>query len=429
MMNAMMKEEVLLQTMPDLEILENEAHGQRQAQRVRLVLMSVLVFCAMIAMALEGRPHRPVLFWIASAVTLFVLAFRQHRFLLNRNLPLSQWKKSRIGLFTPERISELFDELIIGWKDEKMPPPMLFISSVRNRPAFTVRNCLTSDPRFHAVYLGEDIFFWLNGEELRGILAHELAHYYRYSGAMMRCYPLVLAIMAFFPLTVIEILHVNDIFLAMVLWPVLYFAVRFILLGLQRSGVYWQEYLADAAAVRASSPLDAVNGLLLVHKRMDNLVQAYRHLLRLMKKNTAVPLSLLDGLIEEIWAQLPRRIMRGQTVSKVVEDLFQAVVRVTVPGGEDGPVRNERRNRQIARMLRQTRPLVRRHLNWETLRRQRHSWRLDPAGYNELIQSLLREPDKQLTLFGSSGERRGKASHPQLRKRILFIHKNFVLQN
>lgn len=415
-----------LDTLPDLDSLESEDHAQRQAQRFRLALMVVLVLSSMVVMALDGGPRHPLLFWLGAALVLFVLAFRQHTFLLGRNLPLSAWPKPRVGLFLPERVDEIYDEVINAWPGEKMPPPVLFIGSQRNRPAFTVRNCLTSDVRFHAIYLSEDLFFWLKADELRGILAHELAHYYRYSGAMMRCYPLVLAIMAFFPLTVVELLGVTELYLAAILWPLLFLGVRVMLLGLQRRGAYWQEYLADAAAVRVSSPLDVVNGLLLVHKRLDNLMQAYRQALRLLKKNTAVPLSLLDGLIGELWAQLPRRIMRGQTVQRVVDELFENMVRTVAPADEDDPGLTRRRNRQLNRLLRQTRPLVRTHLDWESLRERRHSWRLDPAGYRELIASILRQPDKQLTLFAAFGARGLGLSHPQLRKRILFIHKNFV---
>jgi len=112
----------------------------------------------------------------------------------------------------------------------------------------------------------------------------------------------------------------------------------------------------------------------------------------------------------------------------VVEDLFEGMVKTVTPDADADRGKIGRRNRQLARMLRRTRPLVRSHLNWEPLRTRRHSWRLDEAGYSDLIQSMLREPDKQLTFFGGLSERRGPASHPVLRKRILFIHKNFVLQ-
>jgi len=413
-----------LDIIPDYDALENEDHAERLSQRIRLLLMVLLVLSAMIVMALEGGPGHPFLFWTGSAIVLFVLAFKQHAFLLNQNIALDKWEKPRIGLFMTSRIAEMYAELTDVWRNEKMPAPTLFIGSQRNRPAFTVRNCLTSDPRFHAVYISEDLFFWLKSDELKGILAHELAHYYRYSGSMMRCYPLVLAIMAFLPLTLLDLLHIRNLYLYAILWPLLHYLVRFLLLGLQRRGAYWQEYLADAEAVRVSSALDVVNGLLLVHKRMDNLIQAYRQVLRLLKKKATIPLSLVDDLIEELWAQLPRRIMRGQTVNKVVEDLLGSMVKGS-PDSHDDLAAIRRRNRQIARMLRQSRPMVRRHLNWETLRQDRHNWRLDDVGYLELIESIMKQPDKQLTFFSSLGARGGSLTHPLLRKRILFIHKNF----
>lgn len=417
----------VLKAVPDVETLELENHAQRLAQRIRLGLMSVLVLGAMISMAMEGGPRHPLFFWPASAVVLFVLAFRQHAFLLVKSTLFDQWPDRRIGLFLRTQVEEIYQEVLTPWKNEKQPPPALFISTDRSRPAFTVRNCLTSDHRFHAIYLSEDLFFWLKSGELKGVLAHELSHYHRYSGAMMRCYPLVLAILAFLPLTVLDLLKLNNPWLIALLWPLIFHLVRLILQGVQKGDAYWQEYLADAAAVKASSPLDAVNGLLLVHKRMDNLIQAYRQVLRLMKQHVWLPLSFMDDLIGELWMQLPRRIMRGQTVRKVVDDLFESAVKGVKPTPDPGPVSLVRRNRQLSRMLWQTRPLgVRRRLNWEALRGSKHAWRLDEAAYSDLIEFLLREPGRELTFFGNMAGRNEEQSHPVLRRRILFIYKNFT---
>jgi hypothetical protein len=359
-------------------------------------------------------------------VVLFVLAFRHHAFLLMRSTPLSRWSEQRIGLFLRSQVETIYREVVAEWPDERQPPPELFIGADRSRPAFTVRNCLTSDARFHAIYLSEDIFYWLKGGELKSILAHELSHYHRYSGAMMRCYPLVLAIMAFLPLTVLELLMVGSPWIWVVLWPLLFHLVRLILSGVQRGDAYWQEYLADAAAVRASSPLDTVNGLLLVHKRMDNLIQAYRQVLRLMKGQPQLPLSFVDDLIGELWLQLPRRVMGGQTVKKVVDDLFEGAMRIVMHGAKPGAAGLSRRNRQLSRMLWRTRPLgVKRRLDWASLRGSKHGWRLDEAAYDELIMHLLREPGRELTFFGNMAGRYDSTSHPVLRKRILFIRKNF----
>ena len=417
--------ERILDMIPDCESLENEDLLRRQTQRFRLIIMTLLVLSAMVVMALEGGPRYPFVFWTASAVVLAAQALKQHAFLLGKNIPLEQWKSPRIGLFLKEKVEKIYDEISSSWEEGTKTGPVLYISSERSRPAFTVRNCFTSDPRFQAIYLSEDLFFWLKSEELKGVLAHEMAHYHRYSGAMMRCYPLVLAIMSFLPLTLIELLNVRSLYLMALLWPVLHYSVYVLLMGLQRRDMYWQEYLADAAAVRISSDLHVVNGLLLIHRRMDNLIQAYRQLLRLLKKNSRIPLTSLDQFVSELWAQLPRRVMSGQTVKKVVADLFETLVKSNPPP-ESNP---RRRSRQIVRLLRQSRPRVRRHFDWATLRGDRHRWRLDEKEYHALVDTMLRQPQKQLTLFSSIGEGRGRCSHPLLRKRILFVHKNFSKKN
>jgi Zn-dependent protease with chaperone function len=297
--------------------------------------------------------------------------------------------------------------------------PNVFIAVDKEANALSTNSMLLNFvPHFNAVFLNSYLCRALRPDELRAILVHELAHFYRYIGPLGRNAWLgivgsVTACVALYAADP-EILDSPLLALAVAWWAPLPFLWLFNKIA--ALGLHDLEYACDAVAADLVGVEPIVNALLKIGDRKEvyDLVEREmgRHLAENPKAKPAdVATELLDRLPDQpVTVEEARRIFSAKPLSAGT-------------GGSKKQAKEFLEYLRLSRSLRKALRVVR----WSEFDTIHRNGRLDRDELHRYVRALASGKDAathELAADHPAAER--YQTHPSMRNRILYLYLHFL---
>ena len=312
--------------------------------------------------------------------------------------------------------------------------PTLYVVESKEGNALTMKALILKFVRrLNAVYLDSHLLSILDREELRAVLAHELAHYHRYMSVFNRHFglPILFTASAFVWGAVLAgnaFARFESVFGVMtiaVLAAVLHASVGWIGLmafwALQRKREQEAELLCDYTAARYFGVLPQVNLML--------KLASYNEVYQVLNEEVAGVLSTTtepswEEVVEAAEEVLPNRLVSAETARRLVRTRLQPLrgdVDIFRPPLKHDEDLDERR--ELVRGILRSRKWLRRcrHLSWRRYDDRVRDSRLDAVEWRAYLEAIL--GDEKALVIQADGEVDTDVadSHPPLRDRLLFL--------
>jgi Zn-dependent protease with chaperone function len=380
-----------------------------------------VLFVSSLLVLIEHAPpvavEHPVLF----SITVLVAVTKHSLSLLGlfggETRPFREASAGMRGGLEPRHVDALARKM--GERFGSKEKPNVFIAVDKEANALSTNSMLLNFvPRFNAVFLNSYLCNALKPDELRAILVHELAHFYRYIGPLGRNAWLgivgsVAACVALYAADP-EILDSPLLALAVVWWAPLPFLWLFNKIA--ALGLHDLEYACDAVAAELVGVEPIVNALLKIGDRQEvyDLVEREmgRHLAENPKAKPAdVATELLDRLPDQpVTVEEARRILSAQPL----------------PGGRGGSKKQAREFLEYLRLSRSLRKALK-VVRWSEFDTIHRNGRLDRDELHRYVRALASGRDAathELAADHPAAER--YQTHPSMRNRILYLYLHFL---
>ena len=382
-----------------------------------IVLFSFIVLMMLLFLAMEYPYRIPLAILVWALLVYYLRHF--HRTVLRKFH--AQWKlleKEKdgedLGHFTREEILELFEAMKRKMKAQK---------DIR---LFTVD---LFSPNAYANFFSDDVcidkswFRMLDTDELKALMAHELAHLrlrreqpQLYKKFLKMIYALelavvmgIVAIAGYYEGMLLDLLILGQL--------LLFYNIFFLIRGFVGKGMRAEEWLCDWAGAKYVSPLAAINFELKLGQRYELNGKISKYLNRALR-GYRVPLAQYRKLYKEIDRSLDREHLT--------------------------PKRARRQVKQVVReMARKSRWKKARFLSWATtperkekdpkthkvnwLRYDTHikDFQLDEEELEDFITDI--KADEESILFKSIIDKptSSRGTHPSTKQRVLFLYENW----
>jgi Zn-dependent protease with chaperone function len=324
--------------------------------------------------------------------------------------------KMRGGL-KPRQIDELGKRVAerFGSKEK----PNIFITIDKEANALSTNSMLLNFiPRFNAVFLNSYLFKALKPDEVRAILVHELAHFYRYIGPLGRNAWLgivgsVAACVALYA-TDPDILDSTLLALAVVWWAPLPFLWLFGKIA--DLGHRDLEYACDAVAAEMVGVESMVNALLKIGDREEVFELVQLEMGRQLQEN---PRANPDEVAQALVSRIPDHPV-------TVEEARRALRAGSVARSKGG---SERQTGKLLEQVRSTQKLraalkVVQWSEFDTIHRNGRLDRDELDGYVRALASDALAATNEVAMNHPATDR--YQTHPSLRKRILYLYLHFL---
>lgn len=336
--------------------------------------------------------------------------------------PLRHMKPTdRVGRYNGSEITSMVHELLRPHKGKE--EPNIYITEPKYDGAYVVNSLFFNVIKpLNAVFLSRHLLQILRPNEIKAILAHELAHFYGYIGPLSRARFACMICNALLP-AYLMLLGGQTSFVELFFLWIATSAVFIRCLGLlldRQSRCH--EYLADLSAARRYGILSVVNGLFAVMKTFEAQHHIQAELADAIAKDRQLAVSDLPELFAQIDARLPNRAISVRDLRKRVAEALRSpeadALRKPRNAKELKAKREELKRLSEEFLLNKTFQLV----NWDSFDNVIPDGRVNHSEYPRLIATLVREPERQLfDVPTDNAPFVAKASHPTLRERILFL--------
>jgi Zn-dependent protease with chaperone function len=322
-------------------------------------------------------------------------------------------------------------------------PHVFLVETEEDYASVTRSSLLWFVPSLNAVYVDRELIHALEPHELQTVVAHELAHFHRYSGrlpgvlevARLLAAVLLLWTMIAFRDFVLS-LHagLEAISLAVLSWLLLcvlvfvaYKAFDFfevlcaaapILLA--RGEGFPQEFLCDYTAAQMFGVLPTANALLKLDLLNEGRRVVVEEVSNVLATNTEQD---IDEIFEAAEAARPRGFVRPEEVRVELRRRLEPMTgpRSIFEAEFDEDARIEQRRQLVRGLKRAEKDLQRaRRVDWLRFDFERSDRRLDSTEWAAFVDALLRHDDARI---GHVDHRKSSefATHPSMRDRILFL--------
>jgi Zn-dependent protease with chaperone function len=335
---------------------------------------------------------------------------------------IDEYNWDPIGNFSKNDLSILLNLIFKEFKNQELPA--IYIIRDKLTSPFVIDTYLFNFKKnVNAIYLPEYLFFILNTEELKSIILHEIGHFKKYMLPLERfIFPLIFFIF----LSPIYIYY----FFHLYLFLPLYFISIFILFYNQKNIFYekstTQEYLSDFFSAERVGVLNCINGLNALIKYNEAIEYIRKQILLYIKKDKRLSVKLYSILLENIALTIPYRIYSKKKILKLINNYMSSdEIKKYYRDLSEHKIKKEDQSIDSMLVFNFMSDDIE-SADWSKFDNYIVNKKIEEEEYNDLIKYLKKNTDK--VLFRETNEDRFSAimngSHPLVRNRILFLHKN-----
>ncbi|MBN2571381.1 MAG: M48 family metalloprotease [Ignavibacteriales bacterium] len=326
-----------------------------------------------------------------------------------------------IGNYKIRTVKEIFNEVIEPFNRKEKPK--VYIMNDKHLALFTINSLFFNFVKsVNAIYISESQFYKLNEFELKAVIAHEAAHFYRYMLPLFRARIFVFLLIGLIPAYIAIISNSEFILL------VFYFFTTFFIVGIfyailvvSKSKVL--EYLSDHYAAEKYGKLNFINGLLTVAKNID-IYHYYLYLvLRMIRKDKSLSIKYLNNIIQMVEKNLPEIVTSPKQIKAAIKETFNSKELQDLKLKTQNDV-IKKENREINKTLQQFHTLEpSKVMNWNLFDIKKRDNKINQEEYSILIKALIDNPNDVLLSYENYRKIKLVNQHPTLRQRILFLEK------
>jgi len=345
-------------------------------------------------------------------------------FLIHLQLP-KRYRGDRIGRYKKNKVIKLCDGMIAENFETGQEVPAIYLANHIGNNAFAINSLLMNFiKKFNAIAISKELFEYLNENELRAIIAHEIAHFKKYIPIVrrIRFIPSILFVLTAYILsaylTAVQRIPVFILYLAC-----------FIIVKKMMSWPYHiyqkdDEFLADLYAARKYGKLNMINALIRIYQMDDRDILLNREIAKFVMKSKRLEARDVKKIKAMLKGKLNKKIHDEKKMIHQISSLLKKMTYSKPHALSNDDIR--KRNKVLENyLLKIAKLLENKTLDWDEIDHHVKDGKIDDVEYEGLIELLKKNPELQLfrTPNDNIGKMRSK-SHPALRERILFIDKN-----
>jgi len=353
-------------------------------------------------------------------------------------IPLDKIDEKTLGRFSIHQIRTMVDDIIKNMGKSNAEKPSVYIIKSAQANAMSINSYFfNKSPYKNAIYLNSILFLSLNEKELKAIITHELAHFYRYQHPLRRAPSLIntaLGILFIIGLETISFTlekpwsysFLNTIF---ILTPA-FFILLYTIYKVPKKTDHYLEYLADLKAAEICEPLSIINALLKIGTRLEVMHRMLEEAVNYVEKN---PSADFNDVMKEIDKEFRTKIFPIKKAKAKVRPLLKKH-KINQSDNTAAKLKlNEGTDKRLNNKINQLKKLKKQFgtdaawniIRWEAFDTHIHDNWIDEKELPLLIKAL--KNDQSLMLFAVFSDNEQNAleiDHPTFRNRLLFIAEN-----
>ena len=332
-------------------------------------------------------------------------------------------KEENIGKYSANEINELLCELLSQYVG--LEQPTIYLIDELDANAFVVNSqFFNSIKPLNAIYISPNLFDLLEKEEIKAILSHELAHFYRY---MYPASKIWLPTAIFLGLTPVYVLVSFKILIDnfFTVWLFIYWILVVVTNKLYFSTDKTLEYLSDVYAAERHGKLNLINALISITKHHEVTEIVLEEALKKIKADKQLSIENIDDIIEILDREVRGKGYTKKELIAIIKSVFRSK-KMNSLRKRLGRLKRYFENQSVEESLRlyADKEVIELY-NWKNFDFDEEKFKISEKEYPYLIEELMKYPDKQLFhLIHDQDDKVVDLSHPTVRQRILFIEKS-----
>jgi len=410
------------------EELEDIYKSKKSIQRViftfLLIIITLLVYLLFSVYNIKLSDDLFLLFLLS----IFIMHLNAFEFIFKDSINLNQYSNKEIGHLKTEEIRRMINAILADLKESNHEVPDIFILKGKSNEVMTVNVAIFNRiKKLNCIYIGENVFSFLNKSEIKAALLHELAHFKKFVSVFTR-YPSIFIIFPnLFSLCICLLLGFDSSIILSVLGYVFFlFLGKYLLVLFFPFSGKMDEYFSDFHAAVKGGKIHIINALLRLYKMDEKIIYIYEKLYKLTLRSKDINLSDIQEIAVNLFQKLPVTVFSRKKINQlIVFELETYRNDNEVIGFLDRSTIKERNKkiRELITMMKGKRNL--KTIPWKEFDFNKIDFRIDEKEYPYLIKSIKDNPGKQLVeTISDSISLNFKYIHPTLRERILFLDKN-----
>ncbi len=410
-----------------------------RSQRHSILLLIVMI--SMIALSIYGLIQKDFLLdggswslWCYIVPALIIwkrVTLVRHIFAWN-SVPLSAADQELFGTIDKQHFTSMVTELLEPLKQKKREVPNVYINIDTELNAYAVNSLMFNFiGKLNAIYITSGLIKHLSLVEIRAIMAHEIAHFEKYSSLLSRVNLIDTLFLALPPVYLYSIVFdqpqslLGTLFCLFFIYFI-YSVLNFILSLFSNYNDRILEHLSDCYAAERYGKLNMINALLALGKSSELLEKIIRHVIHKLKEDPQLPLTSLLDISLFMYTNLNEKNDAKKRKLKLRIDALWKASEINAMRSEAALSRAEQEQRkealkQIEKELVQTFSMH----DWTRFDTHIQDRKIDVDEYSGFIEELRSNPDRQLfATMDDNQEQTMISTHPSFTKRILFIADN-----
>lgn len=409
-----------MQSIPDADVLERNFRRNHQIS-MAVLWLAIMVDVLMMLLILSTKNYGYYILGLAAIIISLVSLKDDYIFFFRRKKErLQDINEEIIGNYNTAELKNLIANILSQFKGKEIPK--IYIVDDPMGGAHVIDTYLLNflGP-VNAIYLPRQGFYYLKAAELKAVISHEIGHFYKYIYPAQRFpYPfyLLVSLIPAFLLPLLQPWIVGLIFLG------LHFAFYPMLHKLFNYKSKTLEYLSDLFAAKHCGKLNVINGLMVSSKYSELIEVLRKKTLKLIKDDDELSINSFDEMFDQLVRILPDKPNSTDEVDNILSE--------AINGFSFKPYKTKMKQHEISKekaiitgLLNSPEMSVKREvLDWDTFDFVERNHRVDEGEYEALIENII---NSHLYLVDSvNDDERDELNntHPALRNRILFLHKN-----
>ncbi len=395
--------------------------------RISMALLVLIIFIDLVIVAILVI-RVPALYTLGLFAVLFsFISYNRDYFYLFRRKKtrLDKVRDEKIGNYYVPEIQKIVKSVLSKFR-EKEKPRIYLIDEPVGGPYVIDTYFLNFIGPLNAIYFPRHVFHFLKPMELKAILAHELGHFYRYMYPAQRFpYPFYL-VASFIPFILIPYVH-QLIFIAVLVG--VNFGFNPVLNKLFNHKSKNMEYLSDIFAARLCGKLNSINALLVSCKYSELIESMQKKVLKIIRDDDSLSLTNFEEMYDQLIRILPEKPNSTEDVKTILAE--------TISGFDFSDFNVNMSQKQISKEKQVIGAILgspeftkeRAVVDWDIFDFVEKNHRIEEGEYAALISSIM---DSDRYLVDSITDEESEYindTHPSLRSRILFLHKNVEALN
>ena len=350
------------------------------------------------------------------------------------SVPLEVADQELFGTIDRQQFTAMVSELLEPLKQKNNEVPDVYINIDAELNAFSINSLMFNFiGKLNAIYVNTGLIKHLSLEEIRSILAHEIAHFEKYSSLLSRTNLMDTLFLAFTPVYLYSTIFNPPHSLLGTFFSLLFIYLSYSVLNVIVS-VFCNynsrllEHLSDCYAAERYGKLNMINALLSLGKSSELLEKIIRHVIRKLKEDPQVPLTNFADISMFIYTSLNEddSLHKGKLKTHI-ERLWESS-EIHAMRSETKLNRTEQKQRKEA--LKQIEKDLIGEFNmheWSSFDTHVQDQKIDEEEYQGFIMTLKENPERQLfATMDDNQEKTMFATHPSYTRRILFIEDNLA---